>query len=482
MNRFYITTSIPYVNADPHIGFTLELMQGDALARWHRQQGHEVRFHTGTDENALKNVQAAESAGTPVGDFVAAHAERFRDLCKVMNASNDDFIRTTEARHVEGARAFWQALDPQDLYRKEYAGWYCVGCESFVTEKDLVNGECAIHKKKPEQVTENNYFFRLSKYQDQLLALIESGKLAIIPDFRKNEVLQFIRQGLEDISISRSEARARNWGVRVPGDETQVMYVWTDALTNYITSLGYGSEDETLFQQWWTDADTTNMVGKDITRFHAVYWPAFLLSAKLPIPKRVFVHGFITSGGQKMSKSLGNTVSPFAYGEEFGVDALRYYLLREIPTLDDGDFTRAQFLARYHADLANGLGNLVQRVTAMVEKYLAGEVARVAGKEELIKKVDTCMGRFRIDEALAVIWEAIGDCDKQIEVQKPWAMAKDPAQQNNLMVLLSTLVAEIQAIGEALKPFIPQTAERILEVVNAKKITPPEKPLFPRKD
>jgi len=510
--RFYLTTSIPYVNADPHIGFTLELVQGDALARWRRQKGDEVRFLTGTDENALKNVQAAEAAGRPVADFVAERAERFRELTRVMNISNDDFIRTTEERHVRGAQAFWRALNPGDLYRKEYSGWYCVGCESFITEKDLVNGLCSTHQRKPELITENNYFFRLSKYQDQLLKLVESGKLAIAPDFRKNEVLQFIRQGLEDISISRSEARARNWGVRVPGDESQVMYVWTDALTNYITSLGYGDDargpqtifprpragqpertnpsekslasarsGESLFEKWWQEAEVTHMVGKDITRFHAVYWPAFLLSAGLPLPKRILVHGFITSGGQKMSKSLGNVVSPFDYVQEFSADSLRYYLLREIPTLDDGDFTREKFLARYNADLANGLGNLVQRVTAMMQKYNVGAYSNTLVQGELAQKVDSCMSKYQIDQALVAIWETIAACDKRIDESKPWAMAKDESKKDDLAMLLSRLIADIRDIGETLQPFMPATAESILGIVNVEKISPPETPLFPRK-
>src|SRR3989344_1095214 len=309
MNKYFISTAIPYVNSDPHIGFALELIQGDVLARYRRLMGDEVFFVNGTDENALKNAQAAEKAGVDVSKFVEQHAEKFKKLSEVLNISNNDFIRTTEERHVKGAQKLWKACKPEDIYKKAYKGLYCVGCEEFKTQKDLIEGVCLEHRTKPEEVEEQNYFFKLSKYEKELLRLIESNEIKITPSSRKNETLEFIRGGLEDFSISRSRERAKNWGIPVPGDDSQIQYVWFDALTNYINALGYGISlvgEDARFKEFWENGQTAHLVGKGITRFHAIYWPAMLLSAGLALPKEIFVHGYVTVDGEKISKSIGN--------------------------------------------------------------------------------------------------------------------------------------------------------------------------------
>jgi len=366
-NRFYVTTAIPYVNAAPHIGFALEIVQADAIARYHRLIGDDTFFLTGTDENALKNVQSAEKAGVPVKKFVDRNSQRFEDLKGALNLSFDDFIRTTEERHVKGAQKLWQACDPDDIYKKGYRGLYCIGCEQFYTEKELVEGKCPEHGTVPETVEEENYFFKLSGYQEQLIKLIESDELKIIPATRKNEVLSFIKGGLEDFSISRSNKRAKGWGVPVPGDESQVAFVWFDALSNYINALGYANDGEKFKKYWLENPNRTHVIGKGIIRFHAVYWPAMLLSAGISLPTEIFVHGYLTVDGQKISKSLGNVIDPFALVEKYGTDPVRYYLLAKFSPFEDGDFSEAKLKETYNSDLANGLGNLVSRVAKLAE-------------------------------------------------------------------------------------------------------------------
>ena len=366
MNRkkFYITTALPYVNSAPHIGFALEIVQTDVIARYHRMLKEDVFFLTGTDENSLKNVQTAQKEGIKVKELVDRNAKRFYALKDCLNLSFDDFIRTTEERHIKGAQKLWLACE-KDIYKKRYKGLYCVGCEAFYKESELQNGLCPEHKTKPEIVEEENYFFRLSKYQRQLKHIIETEQVKIIPQVRKNETLSFIDSGLEDFSISRSVKRAQGWGIPVPGDSSQIQYVWFDALSNYINALGY-AENKDNFRRYWP-ADV-HCIGKGILRFHTVYWLAILLSAGLSLPKTIFVHGYITVNGQKMSKSLGNVVDPFKLVEKYGADAVRYFLLREIPPVEDGDYTPEKFKVRYNADLAGGLGNLVARVIKMAEK------------------------------------------------------------------------------------------------------------------
>lgn len=473
--KFYITTAIPYVNAPPHIGFALELIQTDVIARRRRQQGDDVRFLTGTDENALKNVQAAEEAGMEVREFVAENAELFKNLLTLLNISHDDFIRTSaEERHIKGAQKLWSSCKPEDIYRKKYKGLYCLGCEEFKLEKDLMNGECPEHPgKKLEQIEEENYFFRLSAYQDRILNLIENNEITIIPERRRNETTSFVKSGLEDFSISRSTVRAKHWGIEVPGDPNQTMYVWFDALSNYINALGYVDNAED-FQSYWEQGETLHVIGKGINRFHTVYWPAMLLSAGIALPKKIFIHGYITVDGQKMSKTIGNVIDPVELVEKYGADPVRYYLLREIPAGEDGDFSYKKFEDRYNGDLANGLGNLVARIATLGEKVspmpvqesenVAKEIERVRGL------VQTYMESFRLNEALGIIWELISYGDKYINNTKPWAIKNDTEAFGKVITHAALI---IDAIRELITPFLPETAQKIHDqiIVGAQEIT-----------
>lgn len=489
MNKkvFFISTSIPYVNAAPHIGHALEFVEADAIARHWRLQGGDVFFLTGTDDNALKNVQAAESTGVQPQAWVDEHAKIFQELCHDLNISNDDFIRTSrDERHARGAQKLWSACDQKDIYKKKYSGLYCVGCEEFKKESDLERGECQEHPgKKVEIIEEDNYFFKLSKYGHELESLIESDALQIIPETRKNEILQFIRGGLEDFSISRSYARAKGWGVSVPGDATQMMYVWFDALSNYINALGY-ADNSAAFTKYWVKGDEVlHCIGKGITRFHGVYWPAMLLSAKIPLPKKIFVHGYLTVDGQKMSKTIGNVVDPRSVIKKFGVDALRHYLLRECSPFEDGDYSEAKLIGRYNADLANGLGNLVSRVTTIAAKH--GLINLIIGEdieqsvdqkiEEVRKKVREAMEKFQLNEATASIWELVAFADKYVNDKKPWA------EKDNRKTVVNAIVV-IDNIAALLTPFLPETAEKITSCINWKSKTSLEikktPVLFPR--
>ena len=476
MTKFYITTAIPYVNARPHVGHALEFVQADVIARYHRQKGEEVLLLSGSDENALKNVQAAEKAGVPVQQFIDENANAFVELTKELNVRFDVFQKGSSKDHYASSKKLWELCQKAgDIYKKSYEGLYCVGCEAFYIPDELnENQECAEHPgKKLEAVSEENYFFKLSKYQDRLIDLLEKDELRVIPSTRKNEVLSFLKQLLRDISISRSNERAKNWGVPVPGDDTQRMYVWFDALNIYQSGIGFGFNEE-QYRKWWP-ADV-HVIGKGIIRFHAVYWPAFLLSAGLPLPKTLFVHGYLTVGGQKMSKTIGNVVDPFPLIEKYGADAVRYFLLREIPSAEDGDFTQEKFEGRYNADLASGLGNLVARVLAMAEKAGVSLPQSAKNKEfeALLTKTKTevfsALDEFQFGRALESIWSVVQFCDRYIDEKKPWVESEGQKD------VLGDLLFAIREIASLLIPFLPETSEKIKVQLSGKERTS----LFPR--
>jgi len=471
MGNFYITTAIPYVNAAPHIGFAMEAIQTDALKRYHMMMGDDSYYLTGVDEHGVKLYETAKEAGKDTQAFADMYAEKFDALQGILNLATDGFVRTTSDTHKEGARKLWRALVASgDIYKDSYKGYYCAGCEAFILEKDLVEGKCQNHDKEPKVLEEENYFFKLSKYSDQIRDLIKSDKLRVLPVSRKNEILNIIgADGLRDVSFSRPKD-VLPWGIDVPDDVTQVMYVWCDALSNYITGLGYGEGDDgetgELFKKFWPAQ--VHVIGKDILRFHAGIWIGMLLSAGVPVPEAIYVHGFVTSEGKKMSKSIGNVVDPLEYVEEFGVDPLRYYLLREIPTGDDGDFSRSRFIDLYNSELANNFGNLVNRVLMMVDRYLDG---KVAGKErnkelsdhieDLWKEYGENMDKFNIKVAVEKAFELIDYANKYVEDQKPWALAK--IDMDSLEAVLYNLLEMVRNSALMLWPIIPGKAEDVLK-------------------
>jgi methionyl-tRNA synthetase len=472
--KFYVTTSIAYTNASPHLGFALETVQADVAARYRRLQGEDVFFLTGTDEHGQKVVKAAEKAGQSPKDFTDRISGEFRRLAEVLNISNDDFIRTTDQKkHWPTVQKVWMELKEKgDIYKKNYKGLYCPGCEAFITRKDLAGGKCAIHHISPEVVEEENYFFKLSKYSKEIEKILEKEEIKIIPETRKNEMLSFVKQGLEDISFSRPR-KDLQWGVPVPDDDTQTIYVWGDALTNYISALGY-DKNSAKFKKYWP-ADI-HFIGKDIQKFHCLIWPGMLLSLGIPLPKKIFVHGFINVGGQKMSKSLGNIVDPFKLAEKYGTDAVRYFLLREIPSAEDGDFTEEKFEKRYNSDLASGLGNLTARVITMAGK-LKVKRPKLKPESENMKAINECwdkykksMSELKFNEALASVWELIGWCDRYIEKERPWEKG------GNQEEVIGSLLLTIEEIAELLIPFLPNASAEILKQLRSQKT----QPIFPR--
>lgn len=471
MSKFYITTSIPYATAPPHLGHILDPLIADVLARYHRRRGEEVRFLVGTDEHGAKVVRAAESLGKGPKELVDAISGEYRKMHNSLNISWDDFIRTSDQkRHWPGAQKIWQALkDSGDIYWKKYRGLYCVGHEAFITEKDLVDGKCEDHQKEPEVIEEENWFFRLSKYSKEIEAAITSESFRVLPLSRRNEILAFIRSGLEDISISRPK-KDIPWGVPVPDDDTQTMYVWFEALCSYISSIGYGREDaEALvsFQKWWP-ADV-QVVGKDNLRFHAAIWPGMLLSAGLALPKTLFVHGFVTVDGKKISKTVGNVIPPQEVINRYGIDAVRYYFLREFPSHEDGDFSYKKFETRYNGELANGLGNLVARVAAIGEKLSplkcsVGENIEVPLKNEterILSAYQKTFEEIRLKEALDLIWELISFTDKYLNTKRPWELEGEALRQ--VIVNAGYLIV---VITDLLDPFLPETSDKIREQIN----------------
>lgn len=469
-NTFYLTTAIPYVNGKPHIGHALEYFQADTIRNYHKLLGFDTLLLSGADENGLKNIQAAEKEGIPIQDFLDKNSLIFKTSYEKLGIHLDIFERgSNKNHHFPGVSKLWSlCLEKGDIYKKSYSGLYCIGCESFKTEKELINGKCQDHQTIPEKIKEDNYFFKLTNYQNTLLKLIESDTLRIIPSVRKNEIVSFIKNGLEDFSISRSKKRAQNIGVPVPNDPDQVMYVWFDALAIYITGIGYGI-DEKEFKKWWPA--NLHVIGKDINRFHTVYWPAMLLSAGLEIPKSILIHGFVQSGGQKMSKTLGNVIDPFEMTEKYGLEPFRYYMLSQIPTYSDGDFTENRFREVYNSDLANGLGNLVARVARLAEKNnKKGGTIPSSFDKEITHFLDT----YELNLGIEYIWDIIGSTDKFINEKKPWEQ-----KDEELTKTLDTLIQKILHIGFNLKPFLPNTANQILEQFGSDTIKSSE-PLFPR--
>ncbi|MDX1535854.1 MAG: methionine--tRNA ligase [Candidatus Spechtbacterales bacterium] len=463
MKKFYITTAIDYVNANLHIGHTLEKVQADALARYRRMLGEDVFFAIGTDEHGDKIQRSAKAAGKETQDFVDEHAEAVKKVYEGLNISNDAFVRTSDSKnHWPSVIEMWKRLEANgDLYKKKYSGLYCVGHEAFVTDKDLNDeGICEMHGKKPELVEEENYFFKLSKYSDQIKEKITSEEFNIIPKKRENEIVSLIDQGLEDVSFSRSKDKLQ-WGIPVPGDESQVMYVWADALTNYISVLGWAQEKDEKFKKYWP-ADV-HVIGKDILRFHAAIWPAMLISAGIELPKALFVHDFITINGMKISKSLGNVIDPLKLVDEYGADAVRWYLLAEIPPTKDGDFSEEKFVARYNGDLASGMGNLLARVVVMGEKNtsepLKSSLVPEAEKELKIrlKAYKELMDKYAFNEAIKEAQALMAFTDKRINDTRLWELPdKDEEQFKKEMASAATIVAYIAWM---LTPIIPESAQ-----------------------
>lgn len=470
MNKFYVTTAIPYVNASPHAGHAQEFVIADAIARYHKNiLAEDVAFLSGADENSLKIVQAAEKEKLTPQGLTDKYASKFQELAKALNVKFDFFQRASDKKHhFPASQELWRRCKKEDIDKKKYQGLYCVGCETFYTKDELTEeGLCPEHLRKPEIVEEENYFFKLSNYQEWLLEQITKGEIEVLPTFRKNEVLAFINGGLEDFSISRSIERAKGWGVPVPGDSKQIMYVWFDALNVYQSGIGFGWDQE-LYDKWWPA--NVHVIGKGITRFHAIYWPAILKSAGLKIPKKILVHGYISVEGQKMSKSLGNVIDPFEIVNKYGTDALRYYLLREIPTFADGDFSYKRFQEIYNADLANDLGNLVSRVA----KLCQNNKITTEGLEKSMIDYGYAehMQKYELNLAVESLWREVKDLNQLINKEEVWKTGIPDTSGK-----ISLYVNKILALAYFLSPFLPETAEKIVKQF---KDVSSIKPLFPR--
>ena len=468
--KFYITTAIDYLNAKPHIGHAYEKILADVVARYYRETigAENVFFLTGADEHGTKIEQAAIKAGKLPKEFADEIVVEFKRMKELCNLSWDRFIRTTDEDHIATVQELWKRCDANgDIYKKKYQGMYCVGCEVFKKESDLIDGKCPDHNCEPEIVEEENYFFKLSKYKDAIKQKINSGELAFYPSNKKTEILNIL-DDIDDFSISRPVEK-NSWGIVVPNDPTQNIYVWFDALTNYITALDYANKGEKFKEYWEGAEEIIHIIGKGINRFHTIYWPAVLLSAGERMPNKVFAHGYVTAGGQKMSKSLGNVIDPFSLIEKYGAEAVRYYLLREIPAYEDGDFSIEKFEARYNGDLANGLGNFASRVLKLYSEY-GGEETEALVDLEKVEEIKEKIGEFKFNEAIALIFEMITVGDKYFNEKKPWE-TKDES-------IIGDTVGLLKKVAELLIPFLPGTAEKILGKIKNKEAI--KEPLFPR--
>lgn len=473
MANKYLTTTLPYVNSDPHIGFAFELVEADALARYWRLMGDEVFFNTGTDEHGQKIALKADEKGESRQAYVDHYAGEFEKLKDALSLSFDAFIRTTDAHHKAAAQEIWKRCDAAgDIYKKKYSGLYCVGCESFKVESDLVDGKCPDHQKAPEVVEEENYFFKLSKYQEYLEEYLARPGV-VVPEWRREEALTFVKQGLQDFSISRERARL-DWGVPVPGDDDQVMYVWFDALTNYISTLGWPEDTEGNYKKFWEDGAPMQVAGKDQVRFQSVMWQAMLKSAELAPTHSVVYHGFITSGGQKMSKTIGNVISPYELIQRYGTDATRYLLLRHVHPFEDTDITWERLDEWYNANLVNGIGNLASRIMKMAETHLEVPIERPETTNFDALFVDA-FARFDMQSAGDFVWKKIGELDERIAIEQPFKVIKEDPEKAKQMI--RDLVIELFHIARILNPIMPETSRLITEAVLANK--KPEN-LFPR--
>ncbi len=477
--QLYITTAIPYANAKPHIGNAMDYLLADIWARYWRQTGRQVRFSVGTDEHGNKIAAKAQEAGLDPQAYVDSMYGNFETMMKALGASYTDFVRTTDAHHRGAVQYIWQQLEPH-IYKHAYEGWYCVGCEAFVTDKEaeVNNDVCPDHHQPYQRLSEENYYLRASDFTAQIREAIESGKMEILPEYRKREFLELIRDGVQDVSISRPR-RNLTWGVGVPGDDSQVMYVWLDALANYLTVIGYPDRPE--WREFWPA--NVQVIGKDILRFHAGIWPAMLLGLDLPLPKRLLVHGHVNVGGAKMSKTIGNVIDPMEIIQGYGVDAFRYFFARHIPTMDDGDFTWERFEASYNGELANDLGNLIQRVAGMITRYQAGVIGDVQDTEHDMGAYHTAMEHCQFDRAFDEIWNSVRALNQYIDQVKPWEVAKkrdhDTEAAEHLAEILGYAANTLRQIADLLTPFLPDTAANI-HAIFADGVAHPSEPLFPR--
>lgn len=480
--KLYITTAIPYVNGHPHIGNALDYLLADIWTRYQRQNGKEVRFQVGTDEHGNKIAAKAADEGLTPQAYTDKMYGNFEALMRKVGAQYTDFIRTTDEHHVKSVQYIWKKLEPY-IYKSTYQGWYCIGHEAFFTDKEVqaTGGVCPDHQAPYQQVSEENYFLKTSAFTEQIREAITSGKMEIVPEFRKNEFLELIKDGLVDVSISRPKKNL-TWGVPVPDDPEQIIYVWIDALANYITVIGYPDREEEWRSFWPADVE---VVGKDILRFHAGIWPAMLLGLGIPLPKRLLVHGFINVGGSKISKSVGNVIDPNQIIDEFGVDAFRYFFSRHIPTLDDGDFTWEKFETAYNTELGNDLGNLIQRVASMITRYQAGVIGEAEQAEHDMTAYHHAMRDLEFNKAMDEVWGKVRSLNQYIDNVKPWEIAKglgkDPEAAAHLGEVLAHCAGAILQIGDLLVPFMPDTAAAIHDMFESGVVKQSEGVLFPKK-
>ncbi len=469
MDNIYITTAIPYVNGAPHIGHAMDYCLADTVARYYKMLGKNVRFQAGTDEHGNKIFLKAKELNEPVQEYVDKNAAKFQEFIHKLGVEYTDFVRTTDPDHERRCQEIWKKLE-NHIYKEKYEGWYCTGCERFVTEKECKenNGICSDHQKPYEKLSEENYYFRISDFKDQIREAISKDELLILPEFRKKEILKLLEDS-PDVSISRPKSQL-TWGVPVPDDDSQVMYVWIDALANYITILGYPEKE---ISEWWPAA--AQIVGKDILRFHAIIWPAMLLGLGLPLPKRILSHGMVLSNGQKMSKSIGNVVDPLEVLNKHGLAAFRYFFLRHIDTFEDSDFTWEKFENAYNNELANDLGNLVQRLATLANK---NGIKINEFNLELPEEYYSLMDNFEFSKAFDFVWEKVQDINAKIDEEKPWALAKN-GETEKLENCMKGLILDLLIANKMLSPFLPEATEKI-KAIFTDPIVPPEEPLFPK--